>query len=96
MEDRIRTGKEYPDRLVAHAGRHNLDRFEISSALIHDAVFVENVPRQRSDLAGQLGCVPSGVCVEVNEFGQTSVPDVSCTGDVVLGLGARRSLSWFG
>ncbi|MEU6997233.1 NAD(P)/FAD-dependent oxidoreductase [Nonomuraea sp. NPDC046570] len=61
--------------------------FENGPPLAREAVFIANVPRQRSDLAARLGCAtfPDG-CVEVNEFGQTSVPGVYAAGDM-----ARRA-----
>ncbi|WP_216651223.1 NAD(P)/FAD-dependent oxidoreductase [Actinomadura litoris] len=38
-------------------------------------MFVVNVPRQASDLAARLGCAAfADGCVEVDEFGRTSVP----------------------
>ncbi|MEQ4722992.1 NAD(P)/FAD-dependent oxidoreductase [Nonomuraea sp. B19D2] len=61
--------------------------FEDGPSLARDAVFVVNVPRQRSDLAARLGCATfADGCVEVNEFGQTSVPGVYAAGDM-----ARRA-----
>ncbi|WP_327092249.1 NAD(P)/FAD-dependent oxidoreductase [Nonomuraea sp. NBC_01738] len=61
--------------------------FESGPPLAGDAVFVVNVTRQRSDLAARLGCVSfADGCVEVNEFGQTSVPGVYAAGDM-----ARRA-----
>ncbi|MEN3616021.1 NAD(P)/FAD-dependent oxidoreductase [Plantactinospora sp. ZYX-F-223] len=61
--------------------------FESGPPLARDAVFVVNVPRQRSDLAARLGCASfADGSVEVNEFGRTSVPGVYAAGDM-----ARRA-----
>ncbi|MFC9997506.1 NAD(P)/FAD-dependent oxidoreductase [Nocardia sp. NPDC127526] len=62
-----------------------LDRivFESGPPLDRDAVFVENLPRQHSDLAARLGCAfLADGCVEVDEFGRTSVPGVHAAGDM--------------
>lgn len=62
-------------RLEGTDGRPEQIVFEAGPSLARDAVFVVNVPRQRSDLAARLGCATfADGCVEVNEFGQTSVP----------------------
>jgi thioredoxin reductase len=61
--------------------------FEGGPPLAREAVFVVNVTRQRSGLAAGLGCASfADGCVEVNEFGQTSVPGVYAAGDM-----ARRA-----
>ncbi|MER5419141.1 NAD(P)/FAD-dependent oxidoreductase [Streptosporangium roseum] len=61
--------------------------FESGPPLAREAVFVVNVPRQRSDLAARLGCAAfADACVEVDEFGRTSVPGVYAAGDM-----ARRA-----
>lgn len=61
--------------------------FEVGEPLLRDALFIKSVLRQRSDLAHTLGCAMlADNCVEVNEFGQTSVPGVSAAGDM-----ARRT-----
>ncbi|MGW4425130.1 NAD(P)/FAD-dependent oxidoreductase [Streptosporangium sp. NPDC004631] len=74
-------------RLEGTGGRLEQIVFENGPSLARDAVFVVNVPRQRSDLADRLGCATfTDGCVEVNEFGQTSVPGVYAAGDM-----ARRS-----
>jgi thioredoxin reductase len=56
---------------------------ERGSALERDAVFIPTVLRQRSDLAGRLGCrlLPDG-CVAVDEFARTSVSGVYAAGDM--------------
>ncbi|MFI6520394.1 NAD(P)/FAD-dependent oxidoreductase [Spirillospora sp. NPDC050679] len=74
-------------RLEGTGGRLEHIVFGGGPPLARDAVFVVNVPRQRSDLAVRLGCavLPDG-CVEVDEFGRTSVPGVSAAGDM-----ARRA-----
>jgi thioredoxin reductase len=56
---------------------------ERGSALERDAVFIQTVLRQRSDLTGRLGCrlLPDG-CVAVDEFARTSVPGVYAAGDM--------------
>ncbi|GAA0930947.1 NAD(P)/FAD-dependent oxidoreductase [Nonomuraea longicatena] len=55
--------------------------------LAMDAVFVLNVPRQRSDLPARLGCASfADGCVEVDDFGRTSVPGLYAAGDM-----ARRA-----
>ncbi|MFE3451638.1 NAD(P)/FAD-dependent oxidoreductase [Nonomuraea sp. NPDC059194] len=74
-------------RLEATGDRLDQIVFESGPPLARQAVFVANVPRQRSDLAARLGCaIFSDGCVEVNEFGQTSVPGVYAAGDM-----ARRA-----
>ncbi|MEU7986337.1 NAD(P)/FAD-dependent oxidoreductase [Streptosporangium canum] len=74
-------------RLEATGDRLEQIVFESGRPLARDAVFVVNVPRQRSDLAVRLGCTSfADGCVEVNEFGQTSVPGVYAAGDM-----ARRA-----
>lgn len=61
--------------------------FESGPPLPAEAVFVVNVPRQRSGLAARLGCASfDDGCVEVDEFGRTSVPGVYAAGDM-----ARRA-----
>ncbi|GAA3594147.1 NAD(P)/FAD-dependent oxidoreductase [Nonomuraea rosea] len=61
--------------------------FEGGPPLAREAVFVVNITRQRSGLAAGLGCASfADGCVEVNEFGQTSVPGVYAAGDM-----ARRA-----
>ncbi|MGN9844992.1 NAD(P)/FAD-dependent oxidoreductase [Nonomuraea sp. H19] len=74
-------------RLEGTDGRLEQIVFENGPSLARDAVFVVNVPHQRSDLADRLGCATfADGCVEVNEFGQTSVPGVYAAGDM-----ARRA-----
>ncbi|MCG5217449.1 NAD(P)/FAD-dependent oxidoreductase [Streptosporangium sp. KLBMP 9127] len=74
-------------RLEATGDRLDRIVFESGPPLDRDAVFVVNVPRQRSDLAAHLGCASfADGCVEVNEFGRTSVPGVYAAGDM-----ARRA-----
>jgi thioredoxin reductase len=62
-----------------------LERIVLRSGepLDRDAVFIPTVLRQRSDLAGRLGCalLPDS-CVEVDEFARTSVPGVYAAGDM--------------
>ncbi|TDD02326.1 NAD(P)/FAD-dependent oxidoreductase [Nonomuraea deserti] len=61
--------------------------FEGGPPLAREAVFVVNVPRQRSGLAARLGCAAfADGCVEVDEFARTSVPGVYAAGDM-----ARRA-----
>ena len=61
--------------------------FKAGEPLSRDALFIKSVLRQRSDLAHTLGCAMlSDNCVEVDEFGRTSVPGVSAAGDM-----ARRT-----
>ncbi|MGI5170076.1 NAD(P)/FAD-dependent oxidoreductase [Spirillospora sp. CA-253888] len=74
-------------RLEGTGGRLEQIVFDGGPPLARDAVFVVNVPRQRSGLAVRLGCavLPDG-CVEVDELGRTSVPGVSAAGDM-----ARRA-----
>lgn len=74
-------------RLEATGDRLEEIVFESGPPLARQAVFVVNVPRQRSDLAARLGCAafPDG-CVEVDEFARTSVPGVYAAGDM-----ARRA-----
>ncbi|MEU8342697.1 Thioredoxin reductase [Actinomadura meyerae] len=74
-------------RLEGTDGRLEHIVFEDGTSLAREAVFVANVPRQRSDLAGRLACAafPDG-CVRVDEFARTSVPGVYAAGDM-----ARRA-----
>ena len=55
----------------------------VGPPLARDAVFIATELRQRSDLAGRLGCalLPDG-CVEVDEQARTSVPGVYAAGDM--------------
>ncbi|MFC9971025.1 NAD(P)/FAD-dependent oxidoreductase [Spirillospora sp. NPDC127200] len=70
-------------RLEGTGGRLEQIVFDSGPPLARDAVFVVNAPRQRSGLAVRLGCaVLSDGCVEVDEFGRTSVPGVSAAGDM--------------
>jgi thioredoxin reductase len=66
-------------------GGGRLERIVLGSGepLDRDAVFIPTVLRQRSDLAGRLGCalLPDG-CVEVDEFARTSLPGVYAAGDM--------------
>ncbi|MER7131963.1 NAD(P)/FAD-dependent oxidoreductase [Streptosporangium saharense] len=74
-------------RLEGTDGRLEQVVFESGPVLARDAVFVVNVPRQRSDLAVRLGCATfDDGCVEVDEFGRTDVPGVYAAGDM-----ARRA-----
>ncbi|TMR20652.1 NAD(P)/FAD-dependent oxidoreductase, partial [Nonomuraea zeae] len=74
-------------RLEGTGDRLEQIAFESGPPLAREAVFVVNVARQRSGLAGRLGCASfADGCVEVNEFGQTSVPGVYAAGDM-----ARRA-----
>ncbi|MEO3800091.1 NAD(P)/FAD-dependent oxidoreductase [Nonomuraea sp. B1E8] len=61
--------------------------FEGGPPLAREAVFVVNVPRQRSGLAARLGCATfADGCVEIDEFARTNVPGVYAAGDM-----ARRA-----
>jgi hypothetical protein len=72
-------------RLEVTGARLEQIAFEGGRPLAPDAVFVVNVPRQRPDPTGRLGCTSfAGGCVEVNEFGQTSVPGGYAADDVAL------------
>lgn len=57
--------------------------FAGATPLQRHAIFIRPPTRQRSDLAAQLGCnaLDDG-SVEVNDFGQTSVPGVYAAGDM--------------
>ena len=57
--------------------------FAERKALGRHTIFIRPPTRQRSDLAAQLGCnaLEDG-SVEVNDFGQTSVPGVYAAGDM--------------
>jgi thioredoxin reductase len=70
-------------RLEGGNGRLERIILERGEQLDRDAVFIPTVLRQRSDLAGRLGCdlLPDG-CVEVDEFARTSVPGVYAAGDM--------------
>ncbi|MGW0484238.1 NAD(P)/FAD-dependent oxidoreductase [Nonomuraea sp. NPDC003214] len=79
--------EEAVTRLEGDGGRLERITFASGPPVERDAVFVVNVPRQRSGLAARLGCAAfADGCVEVNEFGQTSVPGVYAAGDM-----ARRA-----
>ncbi|WP_326638924.1 FAD-dependent oxidoreductase [Nonomuraea fuscirosea] len=70
-------------RLEGADGRLERIVFEGGPPLERAAVFVANVPRQRSDLAARLGCAAfADGCVEIDEFGRTSVPGVYAAGDM--------------
>ncbi len=74
-------------RLEGTDGRLEQIVFDDGTSLAREAVFVVNVPRQRSDLAERLGCASfADGCVEVDEFARTSVPGVYAAGDM-----ARRA-----
>ncbi|WP_431924175.1 NAD(P)/FAD-dependent oxidoreductase [Nonomuraea jabiensis] len=74
-------------RLEGTDGRLEQVVFESGPPLAAEAVFVVNVPRRHSDLAARLGCARfADGCVEVDEFGRTSVPGVYAAGDI-----ARRA-----
>ncbi|MBM0233577.1 NAD(P)/FAD-dependent oxidoreductase [Micromonospora sp. STR1_7] len=58
-------------------------QFETGPELERSAMFIKTVLRQRSPIAAQLGCaIFPDDAVEVNEFGQTSVPGVYAAGDM--------------
>ncbi|MBB5077812.1 NAD(P)/FAD-dependent oxidoreductase [Nonomuraea endophytica] len=75
-------------RLEAADARLERIVFEDGPPLPRQAVFVVNVARRnQTDLAARLGCATfADGCVEVNEFGQTSVRGVYAAGDL-----ARRA-----
>lgn len=80
--NRIPVREEFISHVDGEAGKLDRIVFESGPPLARDAVFVENVAVQRSDLAEQLGCaVLSDGCVEVDEFGRTSVSGVYAAGD---------------
>ena len=70
-------------RFEGDGGRLDRIVLEGGEPLDRDAVFIPTVLRQRSDLAGRLGCalLPDG-CVEVDELARTSVPGVYAAGDM--------------
>jgi thioredoxin reductase len=70
-------------RFEGGGGRLKRIVLERGSPLERDAVFIPTALRQRSQLAGRLGCrlLPDG-CVEVDEFARTSVPGVYAAGDM--------------
>ncbi|MGV9771883.1 NAD(P)/FAD-dependent oxidoreductase [Streptosporangium sp. NPDC003464] len=74
-------------RLEGEDGRIRQIVFEGAQPLARDALFVKTTLRQRSGIAGRLGCAgfPDST-VEVDEFGRTSVPGVYAAGDM-----ARRA-----
>jgi thioredoxin reductase len=57
--------------------------FDSGDALARDAVFVRTVTSQHSQLPARLGCdtLADGT-LEINEFGQTSVPGIYAAGDL--------------
>ncbi|NUQ88816.1 MAG: NAD(P)/FAD-dependent oxidoreductase [Glycomyces artemisiae] len=74
-------------RMDGRGGRLEAVAFADGSALEASAVFVENTAVQRSELPDLLGCKRfEDGCVEVDEFGRTTVPGVSAAGDM-----ARRA-----
>lgn len=58
--------------------------FTDGSALDRGVIFIRPPTRQRSDLAAQLGCkaFDEDGSIEVNDFGQTTVPGVFAAGDM--------------
>lgn len=58
--------------------------FGDGATLERHAIFIRPPTRQRSDLAAQLGCkaFEDDGSIEVNDFGQTSVPGVYAAGDM--------------
>jgi thioredoxin reductase len=79
----VRVRGEPVTRLEGGDGRLERIVLERGAPLDRDAVFIPTVLRQRSDLAGRLGCalLPDG-CVEVDELARTSVPGVYAAGDM--------------
>ncbi|WP_067548173.1 NAD(P)/FAD-dependent oxidoreductase [Nocardia crassostreae] len=70
-------------RLDGEGGALDRILFDSGPPLACDAVFVENLPRQHSDPAARLGCAfLADGCVEIDEFGRTSVPGVYAAGDM--------------
>jgi thioredoxin reductase len=85
--NRIAVRTEALARLEGEGDRLRRIVFEDGTSLERDAVFIKTTLRQRAPFAEQLGCVLfPDACVEVNEFGQTSVPGVYAAGDM-----ARRA-----
>jgi thioredoxin reductase len=66
-------------------GNHGLDAidFDRGEPLARRAALLQTSRRQRSDLAGQLGChLLEDGCVEVDDFGQSNVRGVFAAGDM--------------
>jgi thioredoxin reductase len=74
-------------RLEGRDGRLELVVFADGETLRRDAMFCTSRLRQRSELPAQLGCTTfDDGCVEIDDFGLTSVPGVYAVGDM-----ARRA-----
>jgi thioredoxin reductase len=70
-------------RLARNDGRLKGVVFHSGETIARDVVFVGAPHQQRSDLAGRLGCAQlDDGAVEVNDFGQTTVPGVYAAGDM--------------
>ncbi|MEV6110416.1 NAD(P)/FAD-dependent oxidoreductase [Streptomyces sp. NPDC051940] len=98
LADGERPAREAAELLAAHGvtvrcervlrfesadGRLEQIALEGAEPLPRDAVFVASTLRQRSPLAGQLGCTPLPTgAVEVDDFQRTSVPGVYAAGDM--------------
>ncbi len=79
-------GIEIDERVVAgvdHAdGRVRQLRFDDDASRQCDAIFIAGSQRQQSDLASQLGCLPTrDGLVKTDHLGQTCVPGVYVVGD---------------
>jgi thioredoxin reductase len=70
-------------RFEGGGGRLERIILERGGPLERDAVFIPTILRQRSLLAGRLGCrLLADGCVEVDELARTSVPGVYAAGDM--------------
>ncbi len=70
-------------RLEANGDQVERVVFESGEALARDAVFVRTVTAQHSDLPARLGCdTLADGALEINEFGQTTVPGIYAAGDL--------------
>lgn len=86
----VQVREEKVTRVHASAGGLERLEFESGADLAREALFTGGPPRQRSDLAAQLGCrtLEDGT-VEVDQVGRTSVSGVHAAGDMARSATAQ-------